>query len=225
MTCVLGVDACRAGWVGVELHDAGFADAHFAVRLDDLVARLTDADVVAVDIPLGLVQSGERTADRAARAMLGRRGASVYITPPRPVFDEPDYDAAKRRCKALAGWMPSRQAWGLRAKVLEANRLYDTGTALHEVHPELSFQRLGLRFEDGAKKTWRGQRARLRVLAQAGVVVPEDLGAEVGQVPADDVLDAAAVAWSADRIARGEAVCVPDPPQRNEHGQLIAIWY
>ncbi|MGE2726772.1 DUF429 domain-containing protein [Mycolicibacterium pulveris] len=225
MTTVLGIDACRGGWVGVQLRDGGFAGAHFAARLDDLAARVADADVIAVDIPLGLVPSGERVADRAARAMLGRRGASVYITPPRPVFDEPDYDSAKHRCKTLTGWMLSRQAWGLRAKVLEANRLYDTGAALYEVHPELSFQHLGLRYEDGAKKSWRGQRARLRVLTEAGVVLPEDLGAAVATVPADDVLDAAAAAWSADRIARGDAVCLPDPPQRNDRGQVIAIWH
>ncbi len=164
MTTVLGVDACRGGWVGVQLRDGRFVGAHFAPAISDLVARVADADVIAVDIPLGLVDSGERAADRAARAMLGRRGASVFITPPRPVFEEPDYDSAKRRCQSLAGWMLSRQAWGLRAKVLEANQLYDGGTVLHEVHPELSFQRLGLRDEDGGKKTWRGQRARLRVL-------------------------------------------------------------
>ena len=224
MTTVLGVDAWRGGWVGVQLRDGRFAAAHCAALISDLVPHVPDADVIAVDIPLGLTHSGERVADRAARAMLGRRGSSVFITPPRPVFDEPDYDAAKRRCQSLVGWMPSRQAWGLRAKVLEANRLYDAGAVLHEVHPELSFQRLGLRYEDGTKKSWRGQRARLRVLTGAGIVLPEDLGAAIAKVPADDVLDAAAVAWSAERIAHGQAICLPDPPQRNERGQPMAIW-
>lgn len=225
MATVLGVDAYRGGWVGVQLRDGRFAGAHVAESISDLVARVPDAAVVALDIPLGLASSGERAADRAARALLGRRGSSVFITPPRPVFDEPDYDSAKRRCQALTGWMLSRQAWGLRAKVLEANQLYDDGIALHEVHPELSFQLLGLCYEDGGKKTWRGQRARLRVLNQAGIVVPEDLGAAVEKVPADDVLDAAAVAWSAGRIARGQAVCIPDPPQTGDRGRPIAIWH
>lgn len=224
MTTVLGIDAWRGGWVGIRLRDGRFLSAHCAPQLEDLVHDAADADLVAVDIPLGLTHAGERAADRAARAMLGRRGSSVFLTPPRPVFDEPDYDAAKRRCRSLVGWMPSRQAWGLHAKVLEANRLYDAGVVLHEVHPELSFRRLGLRYEDGTKKSWRGQRARLRVLAVAGVVLPEDLGAAVAKVPADDVLDAAAVAWSAERSARGQAICLPDPPQRNERGQPMAIW-
>jgi predicted RNase H-like nuclease len=46
------------------------------------------------------------------------------------------------------------------------------------------------------------------VLAAAGIVVPTDIG-EAGRAGADDVLDAAAAAWSAGRIARGEARCFP----------------
>jgi predicted RNase H-like nuclease len=40
-----------------------------------------------------------------------------------------------------------------------------------------------------------------------------------------DTLDAAAVAWSARRIAAGEAAVLPDPPQRDERGGEIAIRY
>ena len=43
--------------------------------------------------------------------------------------------------------------------------------------------------------------------------------------PAADTLDAAAVAWSAWRIATGEAVILPDQPQRDSQGQQIAIRY
>jgi predicted RNase H-like nuclease len=38
------------------------------------------------------------------------------------------------------------------------------------------------------------------------------------------VLDAAAAAWSAHRIATGCAVSYPDPPQRTDDGDEIAIW-
>jgi predicted RNase H-like nuclease len=41
--------------------------------------------------------------------------------------------------------------------------------------------------------------------------VPDDLGA-AGRAGADDVLDAAAVAWTASRLAAGTAVSFPDPP-------------
>jgi hypothetical protein len=32
-------------------------------------------------------------------------------------------------------------------------------------------------------------------------------------------------AWSAHRIATNSGGCLPDPPQMNERGQRIAIWY
>jgi predicted RNase H-like nuclease len=37
------------------------------------------------------------------------------------------------------------------------------------------------------------------------------------------ILDAAA-AWTAARIARGQATSLPDPPQPGEAGQPVAIW-
>jgi hypothetical protein len=51
--------------------------------------------------------------------------------------------------------------------------------------------------------------------------LPADL-AEAGNVPAG-TLDAAA-AWTATRIARGQATSLPDPSQPGEAGQPVAIW-
>ena len=77
----------------------------------------------------------------------------------------------------------------------------------------LSIQALGLKA------------ARLPGLEAAGSYLPEVLGQAVARVPADDVLDAAAAAWTAHRIAHDVAECLPDPPQRTDRGQSIAIWY
>jgi predicted RNase H-like nuclease len=41
----------------------------------------------------------------------------------------------------------------------------------------------------------------------------------------DDLLDAAAVAWSAGRVAAGAAVTLSDPDQRADDGREIAIRY
>ena len=56
----------------------------------------------------------------------------------------------------------------------------------------------------------------------AGVVVPDAV--EVPAAP-DDVLDAAVVAWTAARIGAGVACSLPDPPQVDEEGHPLAIWY
>lgn len=226
MHTVLGVDGCRLGWVGVELRGGRFGAAHAHARLADLLEAVPAARAVGVDIPLGLMDARGRDCDKAARALLGDRAASLFVMPPRPVFDAPDHAGATATAAALTGSGISIQTWQLRRKIREAEGLYTaTGPPLYEVHPELSFRMMGLRSADGRKKSWRGQRARLRVLGAHGIELPEDLGADVAAVPADDVLDATAAAFSAHRIATGIAQCLPDPAQVNERGQRLAIWY
>jgi predicted RNase H-like nuclease len=99
------------------------------------------------------------------------------------------------------------------------------GDRLFEVHPEVSFWALagGIPLTH-RKKSWAGQMARRSLLATAGVDLPDDLG-PAGRVPPDDILDAAAAAWSAHRIAQGRAGSFPDPPQRDGRGRRLAIWY
>ncbi|MEI5007258.1 DUF429 domain-containing protein [Streptomyces sp. PmtA] len=230
---VLGVDACPGGWVAVALSDGRFDGARFGTGLRALLGgaghgeATDDARVVAVDIPLGLLDTGWRRADADAAALLGRLRGSVFRVPPRAVWQEEGYEAANRRCRELTGAGLSRQSWGLAAKLREANAcLADArGDRLREVHPEVSFRALaGGRPLSYRKKSWSGQMTRRSLLEDAGIVLPGDLGA-AGAVPPDDVLDAAAAAWSADRIARGRARSLPDPPQPGDGGRPIAIWY
>jgi predicted RNase H-like nuclease len=218
---VLGVDACRAGWVGVELRDGGFAAAHLSTGLGSLIAGGWDA--VGVDMPLGLTAAGWREADLAAARLLGARRSSVFRVPPRPVWAEADYPAANSRCRDLTGGGLSVQAWGLRAKVLEADALWAAGAALHEVHPEASFAAINGAPLSYAKTSWAGQSVRRRLLASVGIVIPDEPG-EAGLAGPDDVLDAAAVAWTAHRIATGRATRLPEATQPCDRGRPIAIW-
>lgn len=225
MSTVLGVDGWKNGWVGIELRDGRFVGAHVDQTLRELTAVAPGAVVIGVDIPLGLLDAEVRASDRAAQRRLGARSSSLFVMPPRPVFDAPDHAAATAAAKALTGSGISIQTWGLRRKFLEAEALHEEARLpLHEVHPELSFHQMGLLASDGRKKSWRGQRARLRILAGHGIELPEELGRAVAAVPADDVLDAAAAAWSAHRIATGAAFSLPDPPQLDARGRPLAIW-
>jgi predicted RNase H-like nuclease len=72
------------------------------------------------------------------------------------------------------------------------------------------------------KKTAGGVYERLGLLRRHGID-PDELG-EAAVAPIDDVLDAAAAAWSANRIATGEALSLPHPPERKD-GLRVAIWY
>jgi predicted RNase H-like nuclease len=99
----------------------------------------------------------------------------------------------------------------------------DADTRVFEVHPEVSFRAMNGGFLDWSKKSWNGLLDRRRLLADAGIVLDDDLGVG-GATVADDVVDAAAVAWSARGGGRGESSTLPDPPQESD-GCQVAIWY
>jgi predicted RNase H-like nuclease len=222
---VLGIDACRAGWVAVELRDGGYASARLHLDLTELLSDVDGQTTVGIDMPLGLLDTGWRAAETLAANRVGARRSSVFRVPPRPVWEQPGYRAANALCRRLTGAGFSVQAFGLRQKLLEANRCFDAARyRLFEVHPEVSFQAMAGAGLAHPKHTWAGHNQRRRLLAAAGVDVPDDLG-DAGRAGPDDVLDAAAVAWSAQRIATGRAASLPDPPERNERGQALAIWY
>jgi len=232
---VTGVDACRHGWVAVSLDAPGSAADRSesavagrirvaAVRAHASLAGVLEGDgagAVGIDMPLGLLESGWREADRAARALLGPRRSSVFAIPPRSVWAQASYPAANQRCRELTGQGLAIQAWGLRAKLLEADRYRLTcGHPLFEVHPELSFGAMAGAPLVHSKHTAAGRELRRALLVQVGIVI-----APVPRAPITDTLDAAAVAWSAWRIATGQAVVIPGRPEQDGQGREIAIRY
>jgi predicted RNase H-like nuclease len=232
---VTGVDACRGGWVAVSLETPGPVLA--AVRMHESLARLLDdipdsapAWVVGIDMPLGLLDSGWRDADRLARSLLGPRRSSVFAIPPRPVWAQASYQAANQRCRELTGQGFSIQAWGLRPKLLEANEYLQTcGHQLYEVHPELAFGAMAGAPLPHSKHTAPGRDLRSELLTAAGIVLPVPgrwtPARRTPAPPVTDTLDAAAVAWSAWRIATGEAIVIPEQPQLDSQGRGITIRY
>jgi predicted RNase H-like nuclease len=218
---VTGVDGCRNGWAAVDLDDGQLAGVRLGQTLDALLSGSAPGQVVAIDMPLGLLAEGWRAADREARALLGARRSSVFAIPPGPVWQEASYRQANERCRGLTGSGLSAQAWGLQRKLLEANdyRLR-CRHPLHEVHPELSFQAMAGAPLRHAKHVPDGHAERRGLLAHAGILIPPD-GA--WRRAAVDVLDAAAAAWTAQRIAAGQARVLPDPPQTDGRGREIAV--
>jgi predicted RNase H-like nuclease len=93
-----------------------------------------------------------------------------------------------------------------------------------EVHPEVSFAELAGRPLAYPKSTWAGAEERRGLLRSAGIHVPIELGPPGALAAVDDVLDAAAVCWTAGRYAEGTAFSVPPEPERFEDGVTAAIW-
>ncbi len=204
----LGADGARGGWIGVALEDGRFAGAVLERRFAGLLERFAEAVVVGVDMPIGLPAPGERRrADGEARSAVGPRRSSVFFTPSRPALAATTYGAARAVDPST-----SAQSWALRLAILDVDAARDE--RVREVHPEVSFAELAGGPLAFAKRTWNGHRERLRLLRRAGIVIPDRLDA--GLVPADDVVDAAIVAWSATRIARGEHRTLPADPAPGE---------
>jgi predicted RNase H-like nuclease len=232
---VLGVDACRAGWIGIALSAGDRGDTavrgYLSAEIEALAAQAT-ADgpvaVIGIDMPIGLADTGQRQADVLGRAAAGPRWASVFSTPVRTALATGDYAAALAENRRLGGGGISSQAFALRGKIAQVDRwLRDGGPAgitIVEVHPELSFAAMAGAPLPDSKATWSGLAIRRQLLASHGLAVPDDLGPPGRKAGPDDVLDAAAAAWTARRLAIGQARCLPDPPERFSDGIDCAIW-
>jgi predicted RNase H-like nuclease len=232
MSCgrVLGVDACRAGWAGIALA-GGEARAYFAPGIRELADRAAadgPLQVIAIDIPIGLADAGRRGADVLARKELQGRWPSLFITPVRAAVEAADYQAAAAENRRLAGEGLSRQAFALRAKILDVDQWLQAArpapARVVEVHPELSFAAMAGTPLRSRKNTWAGAVQRETLLAQAGIVLDGDLGLAGEQAGVDDVLDAAAAAWTARRVSHGSARCLPPSPEVFSDGIPAAIW-
>lgn len=218
---VVGVDGWRRGWIAVRLSAGSFVEATTAEKFGDVVAP---GDViVAVDIPVGLPATGRRRADTMARAMVRGRGSTIFPTPPRDVVETIEYSAANHLAKTRHGFGISKQSFMLQPKIREVDAYCDGPQQVFEVHPEVAFAAVHGEVLP-PKKTYAGVTARLEILRRSGVELPDDLG-PAGAAPIDDVLDAAVVALVAHRIGLGQGRSLPDPPESDERGRPMAIWY
>ena len=226
---VLGVDGCRAGWVGV-LVTGTTAAVLVAPTIGELVeaARACEPGLaaVAVDIPIGLPDHGRRQADLLARGRLptGRK-SSVFPTPTRETAGGTTYAEAAATSRATTdGKGISQQTFGIVPKILDVDAYVRSvpPVPVVEAHPEVSFAEI----DPGcvlSRKTWvSGAATRRAALRSVGLEPPAyDRGRGYA---ADDLLDACALAWTAARYAAGTAYCLPDPPEVFSDGIPAAIW-
>jgi len=227
MTVAVGVDGWRGDPVAVALDvdTRRVVDAQCHEQFASVVTAWPDA-VIGVDMPIGYATGTQRRAcDVAARAFVVGRRSSVFFVPPEAVLAASTYDEANRRARALGVPGISRQLWALRSKIREVAdvvaALGDVGRPrIHEVFPEASFCAMAGAPLSASKRTWAGHEQRRALLAEQGIHVEAGTVTLPGPAP-DDVLDAAACAWSATRIARGEAVSLPGGAADDEP----RVWY
>jgi predicted RNase H-like nuclease len=208
---VVGVDGTKGGWVGIALDRDGRVAADLVLRpIRSDFRELREASVIAVDVPIGF---GPRQADGAARRFLAGAASTVFTTPTRAVLEVP----------FGPGLGVSAQSHALGPRIIHVTELALADNRIYEVHPEVSFRAMNRgRPLQHRKKSSGGALERIELLRRQGIELSRlDVSSSA---PLDDVLDAAAAAWSAYRIAAGTARSLPDEPEP-VGGRAIAIWY
>lgn len=216
---VAGVDSGPHGWVVcvVDGSRVGWSVLPDAAAVLDAT---TGCDAVGVDIPLSLpVGAARRDAELAARSLLGPARAAVFWTPPAEVLGAATHAEASEIARRVTGKGLSIQTFHITGPIADWQRVELPGH-VHEVHPEVSFRRLAPGTGFASKKTARG--AGQRIAALTRWLPPGDA---VGDLPTrtrlDDALDALVAAWTAARVARGEAEFLG--PGRDAVGRSTAI--
>jgi len=222
---VIGVDACRTGWIAVVLREGSEPTAHYLSSIDAVESVAPSAAAVAIDIPIGLPSDGRREADLQARKFLGVRRNSVFLAPVREAIVAETHALATQASFDLTGTGISQQAYALGKKILEVERwLVSTRCPVYEVHPEVSFAVMLTAPAIASKKTWAGMTERRQALEAEGVRLDGVGGVATLRASVDDMLDAAVAAWTAARIVRGEARSFPAFPRAHTSGRPVAIW-
>ncbi|HEX6577253.1 MAG TPA: DUF429 domain-containing protein [Jiangellaceae bacterium] len=205
---VAGVDGAKGGWVAILLDDGRFAGDRLLQPIETTWEALADAQVIAIDIPIGY---GPREADTAARALLSGAASTVFSTPTREALERP----------FGPGLGVSAQAHALGPRIKHVTVVAERDIRIYEVHPEVSFRAMNAwRPLSHRKKSAGGALERIALLGSQGIAL--DHLDEAGSVPLDDVLDAAAAAWTANRIGLRTAEAVPAAAH---HARLGVIWY
>jgi len=231
MSAVIGVDGCRGGWIAVRWDDG--LTHHLCRSFAEVLTM--EADVIAVDMPIGFPQGSGRVAEREARSRLGERQSSVFSVPSRAAVMCMDYSEA---CAANLGCSDpprkvSKQIFHIFPKMREIDALMTPALQdrVFEVHPELAFWAMNggapLAFPKKVKGRAHepGLSLRRSLLIKTGfpLATLPPASYRTADVGADDLLDACACAWSARRIALGQSLRLPENPPHDAKGLRMEI--
>ena len=212
---VAGIDGCRGGWVAFKVDLASSITSVEVVDLPSILRKKPDdLAILAIDTPIGLLD-GSRACDKAARKVLGQpRGTSVFPAPCRAALGAQSYAEASSVNRQETTRGLSQQAWGIAAKIKQVDDAItlDCQRWAFEVHPEVCLWALNQRRPmKHKKKTKEGVAERIVLLRRVFPEIENHLANRPRGVGGDDLLDAAAAAWTALRWNHGKAECVCSP--------------
>jgi len=226
MTTIGGADGCPGGWICVE-RDTVTCEfvAEVLPTTADLLGRAQHLAVLTIDIPIGLSEAGPRKCDVEARRLLtAMRGSSVFPAPVRAAINGATYIEACELSQAACGKRLSKQAHAIMWRIREVDEMLRSEPELQgkvrEIHPEVCFYVWAGRPMRYAKRTVEGRAERMDLVNEHFKGAFDRLRPQIPQRLAadDDLLDAFAALWTAERILRGEARTVPSAPEKDRYG-------
>jgi predicted RNase H-like nuclease len=232
MSTISGADGCRGGWVVLTKDlESGVISWRLAANAHDLIYSHPTPEITALDIPIGLTEHGPRECDLMARQLLGPgRAGSVFPAPIRPILYAVSYEEACEISARIDRKKISRQTYGIIPKIRDIDAVLRQDPKLQarvrEVHPEICFYHLaGQRPLQHSKKKPEGRQERYELLypifghwLQAALSERRELSSQE-----DDVLDAFAALWTAERIAMNSFHVIPASPPRDSYGLCMEI--
>lgn len=229
---VAGVDGCPAGWIAALWNGADELTLRLCPSFADVMAL--HAQIIAVDMPIGLPERSGRAPEREVRARLGERQSSVFAVPAEKAVYCAEYPEACR-VNLLHSDPPkkvSKQCFHLFPKMREIDGLIAPRhqSRIFESHPELAFwvmngeTPLSLPKKMKSQPYPEGLDLRRSLLRRHGVPV-DGLSHEYRRrdVGPDDLLDACACTFVAWRILNGRSIRFPSDPPLNARGLRMEI--
>ena len=230
----VGVDGCKAGWIGVGLDDGDGWEVKASVDFSDMLKHFGDAHIILVDMPIGLPFDRKptfRACDEEARRELGERAQSVFRVPSKrfvdKVMDNPcwAHPEANEWSKSRYGAGIAIQSFAITRKIGEVYKALPLSTKIRESHPEICFWALnGKNPMSKSKNGSAGYKERLAVLRgcahDVGGIDVDAISSAIqckftkGQVADDDILDALALAITAKIVSQngGRLGTLPENP-------------
>lgn len=220
----VGVDWSGDGWLAVVFDTDGYDHAALFDEIGECWEEYEEiAERILVDIPIGLIESGEqrRECDELARGVLGPRSRAVFRPPVREATRKRRYPAAKRVNERKANVSLSKQSFAISDQIAAVDDLLrnvpEARARFRESHPEVCFRAFAGEHLQYSKTTAGGYAERMRTLASndpdAPPVVQAVAESTAGTaVTVDDVLDAVVLAYTASPGTAPLRSLPPEPP-------------
>lgn len=228
MKTVIGIDGAPGGWLAViwgkTVTHQLFPNLHDALQLD--------AEIIAIDMPIGFPEFSGRRVEKIARQMLKGKASSIFSVPARSAIENENASYQDACLINMQHSAPpkkfSKQSFGIFPKMRELDCLMtpELQTRVHEVHPELSFAEMNNSRAVLTKKSRPdGRSERIKLLGVSGFPWSQLPSATYlkKDVTDNDIVDACACAWSARRILEGRALSIPDQLEKDARGLVMSI--